>query len=502
MHQQTIFYAEYLQTDWLALDLQQTVTWLAMRLPAMIIGGCVGLLVFLLVQGMSDYVSLLQIGLLGGFIGDSFSQQVVAGPLRVTCHRSHEKRVYICHALLLGVLLAASFGLSFAFGSPSVPGVSYSLSDWGRDGSLLGLGGGLSFWIFQRLLHRMGGKPGRETSARPSRQRGLAAWLTRTTNPSVWQATTALGVGMGLSYGLNSGLSYGLNSGLNSGLGYGLSVGLIVGIIVVLVHVILADSMGSLRFAERIHWTWRDLLRSQHLRISGSIAGALFLFFGLSYGLSSGLIVGLNEGLSQGLNEGLIIGLIIGLIEGLIEGLSHGLSHGLIFWLLLGLYQGMKQEHLEDQDRQRFNQGIRRSLRNGLLLGLISAIIISMLGLLSVGLSYGLSHGLRVGLNYGLSVELSHGPSVGLSYGLNNVWIMLLIGTVVMWALSGGLTILRHYVIRWLLARHHTFPFRAQAFLDDATARILLRRVGGGYSFIHRRLQDYFAEVVVPPSRK
>lgn len=66
-------------------------------------------------------------------------------------------------------------------------------------------------------------------------------------------------------------------------------------------------------------------------------------------------------------------------------------------------------------------------------------------------------------------------------------------------ALSGGVTVWRHYVIRWLLARHHTFPFRAQAFLDDATSRILLRRVGGGYSFIHRRLQDYFADA--PPSQ-
>ena len=67
-----------------------------------------------------------------------------------------------------------------------------------------------------------------------------------------------------------------------------------------------------------------------------------------------------------------------------------------------------------------------------------------------------------------------------------------------MWALSEGLTVLRYYVIRGLLARHHTFPWRAQAFLDDATTRILLRRVGGGYGFIHRRLQDYFADAVLP----
>ena len=64
-----------------------------------------------------------------------------------------------------------------------------------------------------------------------------------------------------------------------------------------------------------------------------------------------------------------------------------------------------------------------------------------------------------------------------------------------MWAMSGGVTILRHYAIRWLLIRSHRFPWRAQAFLDDATARILLQRVGGGYRFMHRRLLDYFANL-------
>jgi hypothetical protein len=40
---------------------------------------------------------------------------------------------------------------------------------------------------------------------------------------------------------------------------------------------------------------------------------------------------------------------------------------------------------------------------------------------------------------------------------------------------------------------------RYSPFLDDATSRILLRRVGGGYAFIHRRLQDYFATATKPP---
>jgi hypothetical protein len=114
----------------------------------------------------------------------------------------------------------------------------------------------------------------------------------------------------------------------------------------------------------------------------------------------------------------------------------------------------------------------------------MSALLISVIGMLGYVLKV---------------VRLSGaGPSDWLSHGL----ILLSPGIVVMWALSGGLTVLRHYVIRWLLARRRTFPWRAQQFLDDATTRILLRRVGGGYSFIHRRLQDYLVDAAVPPPQK
>jgi hypothetical protein len=46
-----------------------------------------------------------------------------------------------------------------------------------------------------------------------------------------------------------------------------------------------------------------------------------------------------------------------------------------------------------------------------------------------------------------------------------------------------------------LLARSHYLPWRAPWFLEEGTARILLRRVGGGYSFPHRLLLDYFADL-------
>jgi hypothetical protein len=263
----------------------------------------------------------------------------------------------------------------------------------------------------------------------------------------------------------------------------GLSVGLSINVMVVLVHIILAGSIGPLRLAERIHWTWRGLLRPEHLRDSLLLAGALVLFFGLILWLSFGW----NN--SNGLN---------GLIHSLSAGLDMGLSFGLNYWVVLGLYQGMKLEPLEDQDRQRFNQGIRRSLGNGLLLGLIGTIITNVL-ISSIEV---LILALIAELDRGLFTSLSNSSSIGLSVAWLWLLVRLLAQTVTIWAFFGGLTVLRHYVIRWHLARSRTFPWRAQAFLDDATTRILLRRVGGGYSFIHRRLQDYFADVAGPPPQQ
>lgn len=40
-----------------------------------------------------------------------------------------------------------------------------------------------------------------------------------------------------------------------------------------------------------------------------------------------------------------------------------------------------------------------------------------------------------------------------------------------------------------------SFPLWAVQLLDRAVSLVLLRRVGGGYVFIHRMLPEYFAEL-------
>jgi len=127
----------------------------------------------------------------------------------------------------------------------------------------------------------------------------------------------------------------------------------------------------------------------------------------------------------------------------------------------------MKQEHIEDQDRHQFNQGIHRSLRNGALISLISTSIIAGMGVLSYGLSDALSTGMSDALSNGLTSGIDFGLShvqEGLSQGLSYLWILLISGAVVTWAISGGLTILQHYLIRWFLPVLEVFPGVLKSF--------------------------------------
>ncbi len=277
LHQQTIFYAEYLHVDWLTSQQQRIIMWLTIRLPAILLGGLTAILIFLFLPYYPHLMNLLQVGLLGGFVGNCLSQEAAAGTAMIGRHQSASKQVNLLICVLLGALMAASFGLSLV--SPN-PYPAYSLSNWLQDGSIFGLGSGLSAWAFQVLLFRRPRRQVSISSTSLSLRWRVSTWFTTIAPQNVWQAAFMLGAGMGLSYGLSNGLNYMVSDKLNYGLGYGLrdelrdglsglsdglNYGLGIGLIAVLISVILAYSIGPLRFAERMHWTWRSLLRPGHL---------------------------------------------------------------------------------------------------------------------------------------------------------------------------------------------------------------------------------------------
>ena len=119
--------------------------------------------------------------------------------------------------------------------------------------------------------------------------------------------------------------------------------------------------------------------------------------------------------------------------------------------------------------------------------------------------SIGLAVGLFAGLYSGLSLGFALGSVIGLAGGLISGSVIgllfgLLFGLFFGWPadLEGPLLLAGSgspFLLRFWLWRSHLFPWQGASFLEDATARILLRRIGDGYSFTHRLLLDHFADL-------
>jgi len=236
---------------------------------------------------------------------------------------------------------------------------------------------------------------------------------------------------------------------------YRLIFGLLVGLSVVgrIFKMSGSPIAGEIRISmvDSLSFNWEKARRTLIVRL---IAG---LLFGPLLGLFSGLFVGLSEGLN--------FGLLVGLSGGLLVGLSSGLIGGLI----------------EGQVDQTTYPGQR--------------LFFSAKNLLVVGLVEGLIVGLIVGPIVGLFVGLSEGPIVGLVYGLIGGGFVGLIFGLIGGLLYGGNALIQHFTLRFILSRNNLLPWRLVPFLDHCVDLIFLRRVGGGYIFIHRLLMEHFADM-------
>lgn len=246
---------------------------------------------------------------------------------------------------------------------------------------------------------------------------------------------------------------------------------------------------------ERMQPTWLQTKAQRRLYrlVNGLIGG---LIGGLLGGLMSGLLGGLEEEIKtvetlrfswKKLKSWLMIGgLIGGLMSGLLGGLGFWLIYGLITGLGFGLIAGLYNElflRLRDapemENKTFSNQGIWRSAVNAGIYGLVFALSIGLITGLGFGRIEGI--GLIEGLITGLIEGLIKGVTVGLSFGVT-------VGVTV-----GGRACLQHFALRLSLYRKGFIPWNYAHFLDYATERIFLQKVGGGYIFIHRLLLEHFA---------
>ncbi|NEO03942.1 MAG: hypothetical protein F6K50_54305 [Moorea sp. SIO3I7] len=115
-----------------------------------------------------------------------------------------------------------------------------------------------------------------------------------------------------------------------------------------------------------------------------------------------------------------------------------------------------------ERENHREGKGIFRSAINAGTLGLLSGLIFGLIGELIAGLDGGLITGV--------------------------------ISTLLMSMLSNArIACIQHLVLRIIIFCSGHIPWNYARFLDYATDRIFLQKVGGGYMFVHRVLLEHFA---------
>ena len=112
-------------------------------------------------------------------------------------------------------------------------------------------------------------------------------------------------------------------------------------------------------------------------------------------------------------------------------------------------------------------------------------------GFLFAGTIFGFLGGISIGI---LAEQLVWLPGE-LNYGLVSGLILGLIAGLLGGFFYGGNNIIQHYILRFMLGTSNLLPFRLIPFLDHCVDLIFLRRVGGGYIFVHRLLMEHFAEM-------
>ena len=319
--------------------------------------------------------------------------------------------------------------------------------------------------LFEKYIERMFQRRGTPQRYSQEKTRQWLAWLARHMQLSAqtvflierlqptwlsskqWKVTyrilssclSILGVGLvsGLSIGLMGTLRFNPRIGVNLGLASGLVSGLVGGIIV--------GFQTEIDLFETLKFSWKSVADNiSSALIHGALASvATFLLFELIFGYE----------------------------EKAINGLLNGLFGGLLATCFSGAIHGLRSPAIQQSGYP--NQGIWKSAKNAVLIGI------------GAGFAFTLASGLVLfgGAISKLLSEVRDGlilwPIVVCTGGL----------------LGGGSACIKHVALRLMLYSAGDSPRSYADFLDYATERLFLRKVGGGYIFIHRMLLEHFAQV-------
>lgn len=282
---------------------------------------------------------------------------------------------------------------------------------------------------------------------------------------------------------------------------------------------------------------------------------------GIASGLVAGLVYGSESWLSYGPAYGLMAASLTGPLNGLGVGLTFGLMHGYVTKMKVGgpmfepslmeiRLQGWTKNGTKTRLRESFRSRVTGGLAGGLLFGLLWALGMAALmarqgypgpviawnsgKLFAVGIGLGfvmgliaalgagfetvipreklvlpsvllntnrttvlkqiLTIGLMIGSGYGITFgAFSNSALAGLGAGLvAGSMIALGVGTMTAWGRWVVLARIWLPLTGWL-------PRDLDAFLQDAYARGILRKVGAVYQFRHARLRDHLCGITDTP---
>ena len=220
--------------------------------------------------------------------------------------------------------------------------------------------------------------------------------------------------------------------------------GLVVGLI-------FEATNEKIKPAEAIRWKGIKVGRViAYVLARGSIVGIIFaIIFVL-------IVWSFNQRIIAALIFGANAGLILGAIAGLIIGVRKSLTEGFV---------------AEIENKTIPNQGIRQSLLNFVRLSIISYFPSFVLYfLLYLLLS-------KLGQDFKWFVTFAGSFGLALIFGIAETRAFI-----------------EHFVLRLILCWNGYAPWNYARFLDYATKQLLMQRVGGGYRFLHRLLQEHFAD--------
>jgi hypothetical protein len=201
---------------------------------------------------------------------------------------------------------------------------------------------------------------------------------------------------------------------------------------------------GKIHPAENLKWSWKNAKKYLPM---GLILGPIF---GIMLKLAAELIGTPPHW------QGLVMYIKQIPLHEWLRGIVFGLCLGIIFVLTRGLTSPSIQTLTFP------NQGIWQSAKNAIVFGLIG---FGFLSLAAIAL---------------LKSQILIWGIFGLLFGV---------------AAGGGEACIKHLILRSILYCNNYIPWNYARFLDYATERIFLQKVGGGYIFVHRSLLEHFAQM-------